>query len=132
MDAIKSTLIYLIISSIFILPFLLWNPKVFLTAAPLGMVQTKLFSKIPHILPQLQISLTLITIFVSMLTFYKTRDLFISIFITYLFYGVFCFSIELFSKIALLLYFSAILTGIKCLKKLKYSNKEPSSIFRKI
>jgi len=102
---IKSTLIYILVSSIFILPFVLWNPHVFFTQAPFG-AEKGILSGVP-LLPYPAYSISAITIILSLLTFRKTKNLFIAFFSTYIFFGLF-----LFRKVMFLITLSAILLGL--------------------
>lgn len=104
-EMIKSTLIYILISSIFILPFVLWNPHVFFTQAPFG-AEKGILSGIP-LLPCPAYSISAITIILSLLTFWKTKDLFVTFFLTYIFFSLF-----LFGKVMLLITLSVTMFGI--------------------
>lgn len=109
----KSLLIIMVIPLIIVLPFIFWNPDIFLHYAPIGVVSTRfrIFG-----IAGIEFPLTILFSVLSLFSYLKTKNLFLSIFISYF---LFEFIVPLRSEVLLSL--SAIMLGI-------YLNKEKYEI----
>jgi len=117
---IKPILIYILVSSAFILPFVFWDPHVFFTEAPLGVTTGGLIGQQESILSGIPLPsyvsyfITAVAILFSLLIFWRTKELFITFFLTYIFLGLF-----LFWKISLLVTLSVTMLGIRAQYQMK-------------
>lgn len=98
----KSILIMIIIPSIFILPFILWNPDVFFHYAPIGAESSRLSA-----FKYLDVIVVIIISLISLFSYNKTKNLIFAVFIAYL-----SFELILPLRSIFLLALSAILLGI--------------------
>jgi len=111
-DLKKSILLYVLIPAVFIIPFILWNPVYFFTIAPIGVDAAHL----NYYFPFSEYIITLGVIIISLLSYYRTNNLYITFLITYL-----IFSLFLFSRVMLIDTLAIIMVGILYDKKIKKS-----------
>jgi uncharacterized membrane protein len=118
---LQSMAIYLLVSAIFILPFLLWKPHVFLTEAPFGAIEMRLTNILS--IPYFTYIVSGIAIVLSLVVFHFTKKLSLSFLAPYILFTIF-----LFLNVALVICLLLVTIGLENWMNADYKYTEPQPI----